>query len=172
MLVELCRRVAEKLDLDPAAWSPDIDTSVREPRSTAMIPGSRIRYLAEIAEQGREINRHVDTQAEVASRLQHLYESLKALDDEALPAEFEPYKQEALTASGDRSLEVLRQRYQQTLDELSPESIRLLREWPARRESVTADTYSYEVRGREIRGDNYRESLSHQKIPKIAARTS
>jgi methylmalonyl-CoA mutase len=169
MFVELCRRVAEKLDLDPAAWSPDIDTSIREPRATAMIPGSRIRYLAEIAEQGREINRHIDTQAEIGSRLQHLYESLKALDDEALPAEFDAYRQDALTASGDRSLTVLRQRYQETLDELSPESVRLLREWPARRESVTADTYSYEVRGREIRGENYRESLSHQKIPKIAA---
>ena len=41
----------------PGEWSPGIDTSVREPRATAMIPGSRIRYLAEIAEQGREINR-------------------------------------------------------------------------------------------------------------------
>ncbi len=169
MFAQLCRRVAEKLGLDPAAWSPDLDTSVREPRSTAMIPGSRIRYLAEIAEQGREINRRSDTQAEVASRLQHLYESLKSIDDDALPAEFEPYAQDALTADGDRTLLVLRQRYQETLDELAPESIRLLREWAGRKASVTSETYSYEVRGREITGDNYRESLSHQKIPKIAA---
>ena len=120
MFAQLCRRVAEKLGLDPAEWSPDLDTSVREPRSTAMIPGSRIRYLAEIAEQGREINRRSDTQAEVASRLQHLYESLKSIDDNALPAEFEPYAQDALTADGDRTLLVLRQRYQETLDELAP----------------------------------------------------
>jgi len=169
MFAELCRRVAEKLDLDPDEWSPGIDTSVREPRSTAMIPGSRIRYLAEIAEQGREINRSIDSQAEVASRLQHLYESLKSVGDDALPAAFEPYPQDALTADGDRTLLVLRQRYQETLDELSAESARLLREWPARRQSVTSDTHSYEVRGRDIKGDNYRESLSHQKIPKIAA---
>jgi methylmalonyl-CoA mutase len=169
MFAELCRRVAEKLGLDAASWSPDIDTSVREPRSTAMIPGSRIRYLAEIAEQGREINRHIDSQAELASRLQHLYESLKSLGDAALPAEFDRYAQDALTTGGDQTLLVLRQRYQETLDELSVESIKLLREWPERRESVTSETYSYEVRGREIIGDNYRESLSHQKIPKIAA---
>jgi len=169
MFVQLCRRVADKLDLDPAEWSPGIDTSVREPRSTAMIPGSRIRYLAEIAEQGREVNRRSDSQAEVASRLQHLYESLKSVGDDALPAEFEAYAQDALTAGGDRTLLVLRQRYQETLGELTPESIRLLREWPARRQAVTSDTYSYEVRGRQITGDNYRESLSHQKIPKIAA---
>jgi methylmalonyl-CoA mutase len=169
MFAELCRRVAEKLGLDAASWSPDIDTSVREPRATAMIPGSRIRYLAEIAEQGREINRHIDSQAELASRLQHLYESLKSLGDAALPAEFDRYAQDALTTGGDQTLLVLRQRYQETLDELSVESIKLLREWPERRESVTSETYSYEVRGREIIGDNYRESLSHQKIPKIAA---
>jgi methylmalonyl-CoA mutase len=169
MFAQLCRRVAEKLGLDSAEWSPDIDTSLREPRSTAMIPGSRIRYLAEIAEQGREINRRSDSQAEVASRLQHLYESLKSVDDDALPVEFEPYAQDALTTDGDRTLLVLRQRYQETLDELTPESIRLLREWPERKASVTSDTYSYEVRGREITGDNYRESLSHQKIPKIVA---
>ena len=169
MFAELCRRVAEKLGLDAASWSPDIDTSVREPRATAMIPGSRIRYLAEIAEQGREINRHIDSQAELASRLQHLYESLKSLRDAALPAEFDRYAQDALTTGGDPTLLVLRQRYQETLDELSVESIKLLREWPERRESVTSETYSYEVRGREIIGDNYRESLSHQKIPKIAA---
>jgi methylmalonyl-CoA mutase len=169
MFAELCRRVADKLGLDPARWSPDIDTSIREPRATAMIPGSRIRYLAEIAEQGREINCRIDSQAELASRLQHLYESLRSLADEALPAEFDPFAQDALTAGGDRTLLVLRQRYQETLDGLSAESIKLLREWPQRRQSVTSDTYSYEVRGREISGENYRESLSHQKIPKIAA---
>ena len=169
MFAELCRRVADKVGLDPARWSPDIDTSIREPRATAMIPGSRIRYLAEIAEQGREINRRIDSQAELASRLQHLYESLKSLADEALPAEVDAYSQDALTAGGDRTLLVLRQRYQETLDALSTESLKLLREWPQRRQSVTSDTYSYEVRGREISGENYRESLSHQKIPKIAA---
>jgi methylmalonyl-CoA mutase len=169
MFAELCRRVSENLGLDAARWSPEIDTTIREPRSAAMIPGSRIRYLAEIAEQGRDINRHVDTQAELASRLQHLYESLKSLEDDALPAEFHPYAQDALAAGGDRTLLVLRQRYQETLDGLSAESIKLLREWPQRRQSVTGDTYSYEVRGREISGENYRESLSHQKIPKIAA---
>jgi len=46
MFTELCRRVAAKAGLDAEAWRADLDTSIREPRSTAMIPGSRIRYLA------------------------------------------------------------------------------------------------------------------------------
>ena len=169
MFAELCRRVAEKAGLDTDKWTPDIDTSVREPRSTATIPGARIRYLAEIAEQGRAVNSRVDTQAEIASRAQHIYESLKLLEDAELPEELEPYPSAALTDGGDRSLLVLRQRYQEALSDLTADSMTLLREWPARKEGVRSEKYSYTVRGREITGNNYRESLSHQKIPKIAA---
>ena len=169
MFAQLCRRVADKAGLDKDLWTPDIDTSIREPRSTAMIPGARIRYLAEIAEQGRGINVRVDTEAEIASRAQHVFESLKLLEDPELPDELAPYPSAALTDGGDRSLLTLRQRYQEALGDLSADSLDLLREWPARKEGVRSEKYSYTVRGREITGNNYRESLSHQKIPKIAA---
>ena len=169
MFVELCRRVADKAGLDKSEWMPDIDTSIREPRSTAAIPGARIRYLAEIAEQGRAINARVDSQAEIASRAQHVYESLKLLEDPELPRELEPYKSDALTEGDDRSLLVLRQRYQESIGDLSADSLSLLREWPVRKESVRSEQFSYTVRGREITGNNYLESLSHQAIPKIAA---
>jgi len=166
---QLCERLVEKAGLDAAEWTADIDTSVREPRSTAMIPGSRIRYLAEIAEQGRSSNSDADSQAEAASQLQHLYEALKALEDPLLPGVFNRYPAEALADADDRSLMVLRQRYQEALAELNNESITLLQEWPERKAGVQSEKYSYSVRGREITGNNYRESLSHQKIPKIAA---
>jgi methylmalonyl-CoA mutase len=169
MFAELCRRVAAKAGLDADHWTPEIDTSIREPRSTAAIPGARIRYLAEIAEQGREINSRADSQAELASRAQHVYESLKLLGDEFLPEELEPFPSAALTEGDDRSLLVLRQRYQEALSDLNADSLALLREWPARKEGVRSEQYSYTVRGREITGNNYRESLSHQKIPKISA---
>ena len=166
---ELCRRVADKAGLDKARWTPDIDTSIREPRATAMIPGARVRYLAEIAEQGRSINARVDTQAELASHAQHVYESLKLLDDPDLPKALEAYPAAALTEGGDRSLLTLRQRYQEALGDLTADSLDALREWPARKEGVRSEKYAYTVRGREITGNNYRESLSHQKIPKIVA---
>ncbi len=169
MFAELCRRVAEKTGLDADQWTPAIDTSVREPRSTATIPGARIRYLAEIAEHGREVNSRVDSQAETASRAQHVYEALKLLEDAELPDELEAFPSAALTQGSDRSLLVLRQRYQEALSDLTANSLALLREWPARKEGVRSEKHSYTVRGREITGDNYLESLSHQQIPKIAA---
>ena len=169
MFTELCRRVADKLGLDAGQWSPDIDVSVREPRATAVIPGSRIRYLAEISEHGRGVNAEVERQAEAASKLQHLYEALAELDDPDRPAAFEPYGADSLADNKDRSILVLRQRYQETLRELSAEAVTLLREWPSRRDAVRSDEYSYQVRGKDVTGSNYRESLSQQKIPKIAA---
>jgi methylmalonyl-CoA mutase len=169
MFCELCRRLTEKLSLDADRFIPDLEITTREPRAMAVIPGSRVRYLAEISEQGRAINETIVEQARVASELQHLYEALKALEDPELPEPRQAYADDALTGGGDRSLLTLRQRYQEALHALSSEALALLQEWPARREAVCSEEYSYEVRGREIRGSNYRESLSHQKIPKIAA---
>jgi len=169
MFTEFCRLLVAKVELDEKDWQPGIDVTIREPRATAIIPGSRIRYLAEISEQGRWINADIERQAEAASTLQHLYEALRELNDPDLPKAFDAYGANALADNKDVSILTLRQRYQETLKEISAESIGLLREWPVRRDSVRADQYSYQVRGREVTGSNYRESLSHQRIPKIAA---
>jgi len=169
MFVELCRRLAKKLDLDVAEWTPLLDTVEREPRAMAIIPGSRIRYLSEISEQGRDINASVEAMAEAASHLQHLYEALKTLQDPKLPEPLYEFSADDLGDGSDATLLVLRQRYSEALGSLGIEAISLLREWPERKAGVKAEKYSYEVRGREITGNNYRESLSQQKIPKIAA---
>ncbi len=169
MFYQLCQRVADKAGLDGEKWTPDIDVAQKEPRAMAIIPGKRIRYLAEISEQGREIDKGIRSQAESASQVQHLFEALKALEDPKLPGKLEAYAADELTGDTDKSILVLRQRYQEALQELSGEAVTLLKEWPARREAVRRENYSYTVRGKEVTGRNYRESLSHQKIHKIAA---
>ncbi len=58
-----------------------------------LIPGSRVRYLAEIAEQGRSINSGIEHQAEFASKAQHYYEALKELGDDKLPRAARPLRQ-------------------------------------------------------------------------------
>lgn len=168
MFTQLCRRIASKLHLDEVQWTPSLDTEQKEPRATTLIPGARQRYLAEIAEQGRKINDDVDVMCEHAGAAQHYYAALKALEDPHLPRERERFAPDALTSDGDASLLTLRQRYQEAIGSLSGEAIRLLDEWPQRREGVTADQYEYVVRGKTISGDNYRETLSQQRVPKIA----
>ena len=186
-------------------FNPQLDTSLKEPRATVLIPGSRVRYLAEIAEQGRAINARIESQAEIADRAQAYWQSLRDLEDPKLPKALDLYDAGALlsllpeTGEGarradegssqkaphlnplpqagegaqpvDRSLLTLRQRYNDAIQSLDSDALRLLREWPARLKSITDEVGEYEVRGKAIRVENYRESLSHQKIPKIAAPT-
>ncbi|MDJ0906991.1 MAG: methylmalonyl-CoA mutase family protein [Woeseiaceae bacterium] len=171
MFVNLCRLLREKLDLPAEHWTPDIDTAVREPKATVLIPGKRVRYLAEIAEQGRAINADIQRQAESASLAQNYYESLRALGDEHLPEPFARYVSFALREDGggaaDRSLVLLRQRYDSAIGQLSDDAVQLLRCWPERKQGLRTENYAYEVRGREITGENFRESLSRLQIPKI-----
>ena len=192
---------------------PHLDTSIKEPRATVLIPGARVRYLAEIAEQGRGINADIDSQAEAADRAQSYWQSLRDIDDAKLPKQLDLYESADVTpahaatshpvrpavskderargvahapsdtsgrtenvTSGrteqvDHSLLTLRQRYNDAIHALSSDSLKLLREWPQRLESITDEFTEYEVRGKAIKVENYRESLSHQKIPKIAAPT-
>jgi methylmalonyl-CoA mutase len=130
------------------------------PRATVLIPGSRVRYLAEIAEQGRAINARIESQAEVADRAQSYWQSLRDLDDAKLPKALDLYETSALTEGDDRTLKTLRQRYNDAIQSLDSEALRLLREWPARLKSITDDVNEYEVRGKVIRVENYRESLA------------
>ncbi|HVJ62928.1 MAG TPA: methylmalonyl-CoA mutase family protein [Tahibacter sp.] len=170
MFVNLCRLLRDKLKLPADRWTPALDTTLKEPRATVLIPGQRVRYLAEIAEQGRGINTQIDVEADAASKAQSYYNSLRELDDPALPRELDLYAPAdvAAGANADRSLLVLRQRYNAAVKELSADAVSLLREWPARYKSVTDEVNEYEVRGKIIRVDNYVESLSHQKIPKVS----
>ncbi len=169
MFANLCRLLQQKLKLPQAKWTPELDTSLKEPRATVLIPSNRTRYLAEIAENGRSINQDAERQDEAANKAQSMWEALSELADPKLPKPLDLYAADDLTEGGDRSLLTLRQRYNSAVQQLSKESITLLREWPARLKGVTDAQYSYEVRGKAVTGENYVESLSHQRIPKVAA---
>src|SRR5690606_26260060 len=135
-------------------------------RATVLIPGSRVRYLAEIAEQGRAINSRIESQAEIAERAQSCWQALKELGDSALPPALDLFPADALTDSNaDTSLRPLRQPYNDACQSLDSDALRLLREWPARLKSITDDVTEYQVRGKAIRVENYRVSLSRQLIP-------
>ncbi|MCD9030184.1 methylmalonyl-CoA mutase family protein [Luteimonas sp. Y-2-2-4F] len=193
MFANLCRLLRQKLGIGSGEsgigkaesrcdFAPDLDTTLKEPRATVLIPGQRVRYLAEIAEQGRAINAGIEKQAEAADRAQAFWQSLQELEDPDLPQALDLYHADDLVGARsratpdadaeptpDRTLLTLRQRYNDAVQALTSENLKLLREWPARLKSITDEVAEYQVRGKTIRVENYRESLSHQKIPKIAA---
>ncbi|HET7569762.1 MAG TPA: methylmalonyl-CoA mutase family protein [Gammaproteobacteria bacterium] len=165
----LVRRLVAKLDLNAEKWRVPEHLAEMEREKHALIPPSRERYLAEIAEAGRGTHGDINTRAEAASLAQSYYDALKALDDAKLPEPLQSYDPAAALGEDGNAVTVLRQRYNAALDEVGPDALKLLRNWPALKAAVQADTYSYKVRGREITGENYTESLSGTKVPKIAA---
>jgi methylmalonyl-CoA mutase len=135
-----------------------------------LIPGSRVRYLAEIAQGGRRAREDIDRRCEAARRAFAHYQSLEALRDPQLPEPLARYSPDVLASRGaDPSLRELRAAYELALDDIGAEGVKELRDWPTRVAGVTSNTYEYTVRGKPVTGDNYTETLSRNRVPKIAA---
>ncbi|MGY1637644.1 fused isobutyryl-CoA mutase/GTPase IcmF [Geodermatophilus sp. SYSU D00742] len=115
---------------------------------SSVVPSSRSRYLAEIAEAVRGHHAVTEVQAGIVRRRQHLTTAADVLDGDAAEAA------RAAVAAADR--------------ELLPEVRTLLEEWPARVEDYSGDEYVYTVRGKEIRTPLTRETLSGTKVRRVS----
>ncbi len=168
----IMKLVVEKLQLDKEVWKPDntlrSDQTIAVPDTEVLIPQNRTSYLADIADKGREEHQWVDQQAELAQKAQHYYEILAEMDKDELPEVLNAFSQEQLAPS-DPGIASLRQRYNAVLADMDPQCTSALQTWPERCHQVRDSHYSYEVRGREVSGENYRKSLSGLDIAKVAA---
>ncbi|HKU90765.1 MAG TPA: methylmalonyl-CoA mutase family protein [Steroidobacteraceae bacterium] len=129
-----------------------------------LIPAARSRYLAEIATQGRAARARAEARAQAAQRAHGLYLALESLGDPQLPAPLAP----AAEADSGEALDALRLNYNRALGEIGAAGVAALKGWSQRIDGITTPEYSYTVRGREVRGENFTESLSHNPIPKLA----
>ncbi len=116
---------------------------------TAIVPPSRVRYLAEIAKTVREYHRTSGEQVKLVRRRQQL-EVVKAL----------------LTDKGEDtgSLDGL---LEATESKIDPRSRKLVEQWPRVRESYSGEEYVVKIRGRELRTKLDHETLSGSHIPKV-----
>ncbi len=117
-----------------------------------IIPPERTRYLSEISENNRKYNRWVEEQALCAQRIYNLHTSLELLQD-ATP--------EVRQAISDR--------LEKEKLNLDPHNLRLLEAWPERVKAFKDDVYTFQVRDKKIEMQTYTTSLSHSRIPKVAA---
>jgi methylmalonyl-CoA mutase len=155
------------LTKDIEAVAPAADAEISR---QALIPENRGRYLAEIANEGRQTRARLEQAAKSASEAQGLHHALVALKDPQLPALLERFTVAHLPLSqSDSSRHAVRLAYHAALDAVGAENLAELRAWPDRLQSITDEQYVYSVRGRELRGDNYLETLTRNRVPKIAA---
>jgi len=119
-----------------------------------IIPPQRTRYLSEISDTVRKYNQWAEQQAEVAQQLYALHTSAELF-------------------SGKPERRQLAEELQKEFDELrlklDGQNWKLIETWPQRVKSYKDDVYIFKVRDKEIKIQTYHESLSHTKVPKVAA---
>ncbi|MEI4270432.1 fused isobutyryl-CoA mutase/GTPase IcmF [Klenkia sp. LSe6-5] len=113
---------------------------------TSVVPSSRARYLADVADTVRGYHRTTAEQAAAARDRQHLTTAAGLLDGEAADA--------------------ARARAEQI--DLLPDTVHLLQGWPQLVEDYSGDTYTYTVRGREIAVPLTRETLSGNQVRRVS----
>ena len=166
LFAALMQRVDAKWgNLQP--WKVEGLTPLAAPKRAALVPGERVRYLAEIAQGGRQAHTGAEKAAAAATRAQGVWETLGTLGDSERPAALEAYTAAQL-ATADAGLAMLRRAYNDALEAIGTEGVKLLKAWPERARGATEEQYTYLVRGKEVRGDNYTGTLSHNVVPKLA----
>lgn len=116
-----------------------------------LLPGQRMRYLAEIAETVRSYKHRADQQAKLARQHQQLMASF-----EMLKSEF-----------GEQSENLLRLA-EQKQSQLTVESQRLLHSWPELRDAYMKEELVVKVRDREVRTSLIHKTLSGSCISKVS----
>lgn len=131
--------------------------------SSGLVPASRQRYLAEIAESIRGYRARIEADSAAASRADGFARVLATLG-QGPERPLEP-----IEATGDDDVAArLAEGYAAAATEVEPRLAEALRAWPERREQYRAARQSYTVRGREIEVENHTATLSGTSIPKVA----
>lgn len=130
-------------------WKPTVHLSTA-PDLPIGLPSNRSRYLSEVSETVRGYRKRVHDDAETARRAGSL----------ACAAE-------ELSANEEASA-LLQTRQQELIDELQASSRHAIESHDGLVEQYTAEKNRYSVRGKQIEVDNFRTTLSRNKVPRVA----
>ncbi len=119
-----------------------------------IVPGARVRYLADISDTVRGYKRHALAQSRIARQVQQLRATAGMLQTD------KPERHRAVEAVNDIALtrEAL----------LDAHARKLLAMWPDMRKAYGGDEYAVKIRGQEIRTALTHTTLSGSKIRKVA----
>ena len=165
LFVELCKALEHRVqEARPAdvAWKPTNVGPTQFVSRDPLIPGSRTRYLAEIAANGRRAQQDATRAVEAArTRVRPVRGAAFAARCAHLPAPLERYPDSALNdPQADATRRELRAAYNRALDAIGAEGVGELKRWPQRVREITQAQYSYKVRDRIVTGENYTQTLT------------
>ncbi len=153
-----------------------------------VIPPARTRYLSEIAENNRSYDQKVNEQVIIAQKLYGIFKTIEAVLNIPLSHHAERSRNTGigsfLSKLGLNEEEILKQvqndqEKQQLLSllfiefdrvkmDLDPYHWEMLLQWDEKVKKYKDPTYSFKVRGKEIKIETHSKSLSQSDIPKVA----
>ena len=147
-LIEKLNERFDSAQRDKVLFNKYVEQNISE--DATIIPPKRVRYLSEIVDNNKNYDKEVEGQALIAKKM-YLIDGAKALitDDE-------------------HTTDKLEKVFLKAKKELTEENRLFLQGWKNFKEEMKQDTFTYLVRGKEIKVETKYESLSHLKIPKIA----
>jgi len=163
LFIRLMTEVNSRLTGD---WNPG-NPVWRAPELKTVLPPHRVRYLSEISQAVRDYKKKGKEQAAIAAKADGLRRSLAALGAK-VPSTGEVYTDDALNEGSESAIQVLQKAYNEAIQSLDAAALKLLKDSGDVKARYTAKENAYTVRGREIRVENYTESLSGNQIPKVS----
>jgi len=118
-----------------------------------IIPTARTRYLSEISETVRNYRKWVENQQAVADKLYGLKNSIELLNES-------PEENKDL-------IEKLQAKYDEVALDLDPKNNQIIEHWDTKKKMYKQQYYVYQVRGKDIKVENFTKSLSGTSIPKV-----
>jgi methylmalonyl-CoA mutase len=134
---------------------PAVDTR-HSTHQTPVIPGARVRYLAEISDTVRSYKKRARSQAALARAVQQLRASARMVQDSVAGDEKLAMEQTLLRLASCRE------------KQLDAEPKGLLDQWPEMQKAYAGETYVVKIRDKEIRTSLVHKSLSGTSIRKVA----
>jgi len=120
-----------------------------------IIPPHRTRYLSEISENNRSYDQWANEQSDIAQKLYAMRTTIASLKE-----------------SGEQEnkdlIATLEKRYSELELRLDGTNRKLIEEFPVKVEQYRNDFYEFKVRDKVLKIQTYSESLSRQRIPKVA----
>ncbi|MBB84323.1 MAG: methylmalonyl-CoA mutase [Deltaproteobacteria bacterium] len=144
------------------AQAPELG-GIEVSEASGLVPASRQRYMAEIADAIRGYRARVDADSAAAAKADG-YARVLAVEGYAPAAPLQPID----ATAGDEVAARLVKGYADAASQVDPLLAASLAEWPRRREQYRAERQSYTVRGRDIEVENRTTTLSGNAIPKVA----
>ena len=119
-----------------------------------IIPPSRTRYLAEIAENNRKYDQWTISQKQVADKLYSIKNSIHSLQESELDDK-------------DRLIKGLEALYASLELNLDGRNKKIITGWKDKIQSYKQEFFIFKVRDKEIKIRTHYESLSHTQVPKV-----